>query len=169
MCWLFQNFGQKVWWRHLFQPCFYKHFQLYFLLWKLLYVVSNFKCILGLKASHQCVEWCHSSKRICSNRWNIHSSRLSNLYQTATSIDPNDVLAPNRRQVIIWTNAGCCYLDNRANFQSFKFESKYSNYHLRVCIWKWHLQNDVHFLPASQSKWCQYIYIYIFIYIYFSS
>ena len=59
----------------------------------------------------------------------------------------DNVLAPNRRQAIIWTSAGVCRLNHREQ-NSVKFESKFWHFHSGKHI----LQNVHNFFSASMIR-----------------
>ena len=63
-------------------------------------------------------------------------------------IGSDNGLSPDRRQAIIWTNAGLLSIGPlRTHFSDNLF--KFKNFHWRKCIWICRLRNGVHFVSAS--------------------
>ena len=61
----------------------------------------------------------------------------------------NNYLSPDRRQAIIWTNAGILLIGPlRTNFSEISI-SKFVHIHSRKCMWKCRLESGGHFLSAS--------------------
>ena len=70
-----------------------------------------------------------------------------------TIIDPDDGLAPTRRQAIIWTDAGILFIDPLGTH--FSKISKFIYFHSIKRIWTCRLRNVSHFLSASA---CLFLY-----------
>ena len=68
-----------------------------------------------------------------------------------TIIGSDNGLSPDRRQAIIWTNAGLFSIGSCEHI-SVKIQSKYHNFHWRKCTWKCRLRNGVHIVSASMLK-----------------
>ena len=92
---------------------------------------------------------------ICSTHWgqvvHICVSKL-------TIIGSDNGLPPDRRQAIIWTNAGILLIRTLGtNFSEILGET---HFHSRKCIWKWRLRKGVYLDSASVSwrELCYYHY-----------
>ena len=64
------------------------------------------------------------------------------------SIDSGNGLSPSRRLAIIWTNVEIVSIWHLGTKHSDIFITVYTS-SFRKCIWKWRLENGVHFVPAS--------------------
>ena len=69
---------------------------------------------------------------------------------TQTIIGSDNGLSPDRRQAIIWTNAGILLirsLGKKLQWNQEKF--LFIHFHSRKCVWKCRLENGGHFVSAS--------------------
>ena len=78
-----------------------------------------------------------------------HWGRMMHICVSKLSIIGSDNgLSPDRRQAIIWTNAGILLIGTSGtNFNEILF--KIHTFHSRISIWKCRLKNGVHFVSAS--------------------
>ena len=67
-----------------------------------------------------------------------------------TIVDPDNDLAPSRRQAIIWTNAGILLIGPWGTIFSEILIG--IHFHSRKFIWICRLRNDVHFVSASMCQ-----------------
>ena len=65
------------------------------------------------------------------------------------NIGPGSGLLPVWHQTITWTNVDCFHTQTPANISGRETESKFRTFLSRKCLWKCHLQNVNHFVPAS--------------------
>ena len=67
-------------------------------------------------------------------------------------IGSDNILSLAKCQVIICNNVGLFFTGPLGmNLDCYE----YTIIHLRICIWKWHLQNDSHFVQASMLTHCR--------------
>ena len=79
-----------------------------------------------------------------------HWGRVTHICVSNLTIIGSDTgLSPDRRQAIIWTNAGILLIGPPRNKTSMNFLSKFIHFQSRKSIWKCCLRNGVHFISAS--------------------
>ena len=66
-------------------------------------------------------------------------------------IGSDNGLSPDRRQAIIWTNAGIFLIGNLKQ-TSMKFYSKFMHFHSRISLCKCRLENGGHLVSASMCQ-----------------
>ena len=78
-----------------------------------------------------------------------HWGRVTHTYVgNLTIIGSDNGLSPDRRQAIIWTNAGILSIGPLpTNFSETLIE--FLHFHSRKCVWKCRLWNDGHFVQAA--------------------
>ena len=85
--------------------------------------------------------------------WGSHDilGRMTHIcVSTQTIIGSDNGLSPDRRQAIIWTNAGILLIGSLGKKTSVKSEkSIFIHFHSRKCVWKCRLENGDHFVSAS--------------------
>ena len=66
-----------------------------------------------------------------------------------TLIRSDNGLAADRRQAIIWSNAGIVFTGPlRTSFSGILIESKFMHFRSRKCFWKFQLENGSHFVST---------------------
>ena len=77
-----------------------------------------------------------------------HWGRVTHIcVSNLTIIGSDNGLSPDRRQAIIWTNAGILLIGPLGtNFSEILIEILF---HSRKCVWKCRLRNGGHFVSAS--------------------
>ena len=98
-------------------------------------------------------------KSLPPRRWDhlTHWGRVTHIcVSNLTIISSVNGLSPGRYQAIIWTNAGILLLDPDEQ-TTVKSSSIFKHFHSRKCVWKCHLGNGGHFVPASLCVNVNYI------------
>ena len=110
-----------------------------------------YRCLLTL-----CVLNCFQEKLTKTSQWArvlTHWGRVTHIcVSKLTIIGSYNGLSPDRRQAIIWTNAGLLLIGPLGtNFSEILIEIQH--FHSRKCIWKCRLQNGGHFVSAPMCYW----------------
>ena len=86
---------------------------------------------------------------LCLSHTLTHQGRVTHICVNEIIIIGSDnVLSPERRQTIIWTNDGILLIGPfGTNFSEIL--SEFKQFHSRKCTWKCRLRNGVHFVSAS--------------------
>ena len=95
------------------------------------------------------VMWVFINQGILLWLYLTHWGRVTHIcVRKLTIIGSDNGLSPDRRQAIIWTNAGLLLIGpSGTNFSEILIEIL--TFSFRKCVWKWRLQNGGHFVSAS--------------------